>query len=281
MDRSVLLKIINRALRIGGLLPFKLSENKSKWYFLHAIYCYIASTYFCLFVTTQFIELIIAVRSDNYSVLELLNILSVFLLYSIAIVKLKVIRSNPMGKLYDEMYEQEDIILNGEHEEVKEIYWMYIRKCHFMCRCFLMVALCCISSFFITPFIDSKLNPLEELYYVVNGTVIYHPRPLPFVSWLPFDKYKYYKTAYGMHLAAGTFGAAITAICDITFYGMLIYGAGQLVLLQYCFRNFKEITNTLTFSRGFTREYGIVFVVKCLVVLHNKIIRFKSRFKIS
>lgn len=272
MDKSLLLKRINIALRIGGLLPYK-SDKSNIWFNLHRIYCHVSSIYFYIFVLTQALELINLFRGDKFVVLELLNILGVFLLYSIAIIKLKVIRSKTMGDLYDEVYEQEELILNSKEDGAKIIYRRYVWFCYIMCKYFLIMAFACVMPFFVTPFVENLLNPMEEFYIVTNDTKIYKARPLPFINWLPFDKYKYYKTTYISHILAGTFGGTITAVCDITFYGMTLYAVAQLEILQHLFKNFRETAINFRTERNYNNEYSDVFVIKCLIVLHKKIIR--------
>lgn len=276
MDKSVFLKKVNTALKLCGLIRYDeitrttTTTTSNISIKLYKIYYRITSIYFYAFVSSQAYELINLFRSDNFVLLQLLNILSVLLLYSIAIVKVMVIRSKTMTNLYEEIYEQEVLILNGDDDDIKIIYERHVKFSNTMCKYFLWMAFACIMPFFCTPFVENLLNPIDEFYYV-NDTKVYNPRPLPFVNWLPFDKYKYYKTAYGLHIMAGVYGASATAISDITFYVVTLYAVGQLEILQYLFKNFNEIAKKFENERD--KDESVFFVIKCLVVLHRKIIR--------
>lgn len=127
------------------------------------------------------------------------------------------------------------------------------------------------NSFFIFPVIE--LYVINPEAYKPNNVTEYPAKPLPFSSWFPFNKYKYYKTSYVLHIFFGLYGCFYTVCTDIFFYSLIIYDIGQMKILQYMLENFRDIAKNSASNKERNLESAIHEVLKKCAKEHQIAIR--------
>lgn len=238
MIQHIHLKINIISLLVAGIWPLQLKGPLKFLNKVHNIYSYFILTYFVLFEVTQYYQVSKIYDKDVY---ELSINLSQTLTYSLAIAKLTVCKSKSIVNLMHQIEINEKKILNGKNAQIKQIYLKNVNLNYFVNKLVLIIAYITVTTFYLNPVVKELLHPPKNVYsYVDNSTIVYTPRPLPFSSWFPFNKYKFYPVAYGIHIFTGIIGVTFIGSTDILFYGLMIYAVGQIKILQYCLENFKN-----------------------------------------
>lgn len=100
---------------------------------------------------------------------------------------------------------------------------------------------------------------------------------LPLNSWFPFDKSEYYIVAYTLNALTVLYGANYTACADAFFFALIIFGTGQLKILQKELEMFKEkAVCSVKTNRAEDKEREIVQTLKECVKQHKVIIKYVS-----
>lgn len=272
MQEHVFLKINIQVLKIVGIKQVNIKNKNLKLLeTLHRIYSTLMQTYFTLFVISEIYEVFRTLGKDFFVTVSNLG---VSLLYLIELVKIQVCKSKRITYLINEIIKKESkIVEESDNKTVELIYWKYIRLNRTVIKSFTILGIFTAIPFFLQAVLLELQNPPEKLYEVINGTVTYHPRPLPFVSYFPFDQYKYYNVSYVLHCIAGASGAAYIVATDILFYSMFIFVKSQIKILQHKFEEFKKYSVLLQENVKCSLEEAIdVFIGEC-VEEHTDIIK--------
>lgn len=265
MPEYIFLKINMNILKFVGI---KTVSNK-KWKKYHKVFAQLSMVYLCTFVMTEHYEVYRTLGDDLF---DTVSNLGVSLLYSIGIAKILVCRGKRVTYLLDEIQKTERSILEGDESEdkVKKIYWDYAKFSEKLCRYFLYLGVCTTVPFYVQPYLQ---EPFQKIRENGNSTEYYFERPLPLVSYFPFNTYKYYFIAYTLHVFAGTCGASSTIATDILFYALFIYVRSQIAILQLRFKEFKKYSLTLQKKEKCSFEEAVeIFIGKC-VEDHNYLIQ--------
>lgn len=260
---------------IVGLKPHKF-RNKFITN-LHKIYCDCLLTIFTIFYLTQCYEIYILIHED---VLALVDNLGVSLIYTSTLMKVLVFRSKRMDDLLIMICNLETPILNNYGDNCKSIYWHYVNYNNKIIKICVFFAVITQFPYYITAALEDAFHRQDELFNVINGTVVYNVRPLPVSSWMPFDKYKYYYLTYIWQCFSITIGSAFVYATDVFMYTLLIFAAMPLKVLQYRFKALAEISK---FSKGPIVSSDDVLVEDALgdcVKFHQQIIKFVLVLKI-
>lgn len=237
----------------------------------HKLYSFFVIFYFLTFVTAQWIEIFNIIGGNLF---DLISNLSVSILYLATIIKYFICKSDNTRRLVRHIHKTEANVFEEGDSEIVGIYNEHVKLNHRVDRLLLWTGVFTILPFYVTPVILERQNPPDALYDVIdNGTVVYRARPLPLSSWFPFDRYKYYSVAYFYHIVAGMVGTAFTAVTDIMFYGLIIFGIGQIKILQHRLRFFAEYAEEYKSNRNCCsdEEAHTVVIWKC-IAKHKEII---------
>nr|XP_023021046.1 odorant receptor 30a-like [Leptinotarsa decemlineata] len=114
----------------------------------------------------------------------------------------------------------------------------------------------------------------EKTHILTNTT---ESKPLPYVSWFPFDSDEYYFVAFGMDSVAAFMGSTYNCLVQLFFIAIMTFVIGRLRILQEHFRNFDEIDE---FGKNIGGESGtdrnedhdVLRNLKRLILEHMEII---------
>lgn len=195
----------------------------------YAIYYRTIRLYFLVFVTTQWIQTYYTLYG-NFE--ELMDNISVALDYSIGVAQLFACMSQRAIGLIEKVYAIEAALLtsqtSGQHDDVLlELHAKFCRKNDLLNKGFSAIALFTVFLFF--------LMPAFEMYAGVGDGV----KPLPFSSWFPFDKYRYYGLAYTLQVIAGVYSCQFVVCTDLLLFSFMIFCIEQMQILQVLIKNFK------------------------------------------
>lgn len=267
---SKFFKIVCIATALLGIWPFKFKDGPKLLKMLYLVYSIGARSYFLMFTGTQIFQLYYILESDFQ---ELLDNMGVSLLYLVVIVKIYVCTRPQAIRLIDHIEATEKKILSGKDEKIKEIYKENIKHNYITNIVCISVGWVTIILFFVFPII--QLYVIDPEAYKPNNFTEYPAKPLPFSSWFPFNKYQYYKTSYALHIFSGLYGCFYTVCTDILFYSFIIYGIGQMKILQYMLKNFRDIAKkSLSSNHERNLESAIHEVLKMCAKEHQIAIRY-------
>ncbi|XP_017777947.1 PREDICTED: odorant receptor 4-like [Nicrophorus vespilloides] len=237
MENDKHLKINMVTLAIIGLWPV----NCKRYTYLnkmHAFYSNCNVICFLLFIITEHCEIYFSRAESNYFAIA--NNLTVSLLFSETFIKVMICRSEQIKKFVKQIRMTEKIILDGVDRSLKKIYLDTIQSNNKLTISFLCLTFFSAVPFYIKPIAETILHPMENYTIIVDNQVVYLERPLPFNSWFPFDKFKYYYISFGMQVVVGCIGACYTSLTDVFFWSLMIFGLGQLRIVQHKLINLKK-----------------------------------------
>lgn len=267
-DKKALLQVIAKSLTLLGVWPLKFNNQSMFWAKIYRGYGFVSGGYFTLFTASQLIQFFLIVNKDFQ---EILDNTSVLLLYSVVIGKLLVCKGRHAADMIAHVEATENQIFTGNDEKIKEIYIRHVKKNHFLNIVCIFFASLTIIPFFIFPVIEIHKHPED---YKPNNITEYPAKPLPFSSWFPFNKYKYYKIAYILHIIAGTYGCYYTACMDLFFISLMIFAIGQIKILQHALKNFRSAAKKIATKNDVNGlESAIDVVVRNCLNDHLGIIR--------
>lgn len=261
MENDLHLKICLRALATVGQWPLKFKTYKILNH-LHFLYTILVSIYFIFFVITEYIEI---ANRMNENFLDILNNLSVSLLYTVTIYKVYIIRGSAMSKIVEQIRTIEKIILEGDDEEIKQIYLSHVSWNSKLSVRFIMITGITLLPFFV--------NPVIVLMTMPDGLNDTMDKPLPFSSWFPFDRNYYYGWSYGMQVFAGMVGGYLTCDTDIFYWSLMIFAIGQMKILQYKFRNLSVHAQGFVDKGKMNKDEAVSHCVRKCILLHQMIIK--------
>lgn len=253
---------VNRILcTIFAVWPLRFDSSSQISVWLYKIYSTAIRCFFVLFVTTQWIETYHIPKSN---VQELVDNVSVALDYSVGVAQLFLCLGDRAGKLVRQIVNVEKELKKTTRKQYLEIYNTYMRKNHFITKSFFGLGMFTVSLFFVAPFIE------EYTFKHFNNATEKYVRPLPFSSWLPFDKQEHYALVFAFHVLAGIISCDIVTSTDSLFYGLTIFCIGQIKILQESLRAFGPQFGV----DGIKDEEGTFRELKMCIKRHNKIIEY-------
>lgn len=194
--------------------------------------------YFLTFVTTQWIQTYYTLFG-NFQ--ELMDNISVALDYSIGVAQLFTCISERAIFLIRKLNEIEEETLQDAHEDVIEIHDEICRKNSLLNKGFAAIALFTVFLFFLMPAATMETDGVK---------------PLPFSSWFPFDKYRYYGLAYTLQVIAGVYSCQFVVCTDLLFFSFMIFCIGQLRMLQVLLKNFGPHCDGKRVTERLLRKYA-------------------------
>ena len=131
MEEHIFLKTNMFVLRLAGVLPF--TSKNPVLDLLYSIYSSFSSLFLCVFVASQFVEVI---RMSDHSFTNVISNLAVSLLYLGTVLKTTTCRTTQIRKLVDEVLWTERKMLEHGNRRILKIYeyhskWNQFRYCIF------------------------------------------------------------------------------------------------------------------------------------------------------
>ncbi|XP_060522826.1 odorant receptor Or2-like isoform X1 [Cylas formicarius] len=120
--------------------------------------------------------------------------------------------------------------------------------------------------FIVCPFIDDIVQPLGYS----NDTGVWQRHEI-FPNWFPFDRDRYYVTAYVLQFAAGCLGYTYIVHGGALFISLLTFSVGQFKIIQHVYSNLSRYAKALG-EIGTARSEEII--AKALSKEHQLNIRF-------
>nr|XP_022917715.1 odorant receptor 49b-like [Onthophagus taurus] len=266
MDNHIHLKINLQCMYVVGAYDLKF-KNKFLSFIYNRIYSKLVVGYLMCFVITQYMEIL---TNLSYGPFYVVSILGVSLLYSDTICKALVCGGPKIMKLIDQIKETETRILSYENNDLKEIYYDHVKWNYKADRLLIWVGGITVLPFYVSPI----LIQISDDYVKEYDGDGYEMRPLPFITWFPFNRFQYYPIAYLYHMLAGMAGGSLTVSTDILFVGLMTFAIGQIKILQYSFRNSKRLAENLAKNAGIPLEEAIVITIGYCVRMHKIIIKY-------
>nr|UTQ11396.1 odorant receptor 2 [Holotrichia oblita] len=265
-----ILKISLKCMYILGAYPDDFGYRL--YNILYGIYSFIVTSYFITFIIFEYAELITVFKEDLY---EDVAILSVSLLYTTTVWKVIVCNSKNFRKLIEQIREMETKILSNNNKDLKHIYDYYVKWNLKVNKYFIWVTIITVIPFYVSPILEQ--TSMESTYANQtknNVTIMYLIKPLPADSWLPFNKYIYYYQAYVYYVIALVIGAGTTLSTDLVFVSMMVFGIGQIKIVQYIFKNTVALAKNLTKNANISYDDALTYTVKHCILMHQIIIRY-------
>lgn len=262
MKVPLLIKPFNNLMPWIGL---SFSNNTGKFKIAKLLHFIISLFCFNLFILSQFYELY-KIRSDDFS--KIVEILGVALLYTVVSVKCITGKTKSIADMLEQIQSTEDTLISSNKSDLIDIHMKYVSQVKKLVKFSKYVAIATIFPYYFNPIIKEWQNPPVVFFDILNGTAVYRPRPLPFRSWFPFDRYKYYYVSYGVHVWAVTVGTSYTLFCGFLFFSLIMFGIVQLKVLQKMIKNLSLLKGSRKSEIALRRD-----VKKC-VYFHQNIIRY-------
>lgn len=220
------------------------------------MYCYQI-----VFLVTQWMQ-IYFVSPSNLE--EIVKNFSTSLIYSVGIFQLFVCTRQKAASLVETIYRMEKEIQEENIEEHLKIHRHYGKLNYLVSKYFTILGL-------ITGSLVMFAIPILEMYF--NEAVKPTQRFLPLSSWFPFDEQAHYYVAYLVQVLGGYLGTYNVAVTDVFFYAIMIFGIGQIKILQQRIVQFKETAerNCGIVSNAEAEELKIL---KDCVKKHNTVIQY-------
>lgn len=202
---------------------------------------------------------------------ELSGLMAINFLYTLGLIKIWVVGTLTVKRLIKKIQITEK---NIKDEETKKIFMKHVAKTYLSNRLMIVLGSACCFMFISAPSFEELANPLPSYIQMIdNNTVIYLPRPLPLVSWFPFDRYKYYYISFSWHAIAASFSTAYIVGCNNMFFALslMIFAIGQIKILQQYILTLTKPTSKaayLTFDEIVTDDN-----LTKIIIYHNSIIR--------
>ena len=217
-------------MRFLGVLPS--TSTNIFCAFVHRVYSKLLFLYLVVFVLAQYTELFQILDEDLF---EIVSNLAITLLYTSSIFKMLTCGSKPIENLTRQILSTEQQISKQSDCQIKRIYQFHVRWNYIADKLLLWIGLFTALPYFVNPIME-QVGEIKT----VNST-LGDIKPLPFSSWFPFDRYKYYYWCYAYHTVAGVVGTCATVFTDIFFVGLMTFAIGQMKILQYRLENSKSI----------------------------------------
>lgn len=266
MDTNIHLKVTVQNLMFVGFWPI---EFKCKIItFFYKLYCFVTISVFVIFVFSQFIEIYMVLGK---SLEELSGLMAINFLYTLGLVKIWVVGNPTVKTLIKKIQITEQNIVKDDNEEIKKIFMEHVTTAYLANRLMISLGVVCFFMFILTPSFEELTSPLYSYIEVVdNDTVVYLPRPLPLISWFPFDRYKYYYTSFSWHVIAAIFNTTYIVGCNNMFFALMIFSVGQIkILKQYI----VTLTKSTSKVANLTFDEIVADNITKIIVYHRSIIQ--------
>lgn len=219
-----LLKILKNLMIISGIwrLPLKTKFLQT----LYDKYSILYQSYFYMYLVTLFIEAGIIWRYSMELMIECLN----FLIFSLTVtVKAVVCQTESIKKLFRYILEIENKLKTSSDDELKEIYINYQKNTFFINTIITIYTVFAGIFLLLSKYIlylDMEKNqtyPDVEMF----------KKPLPFVTWLPFNSDEHYYSAFILLMFACLIGISLNAVTAVFFLTCMNFICSQLKTLQH------------------------------------------------
>lgn len=246
MARLEYLDVTKKISTIFAAWPLKYQTESVLKTKLYTIYYRFIRFYFVAFVITQWIQTYYIPYGDFQ---ELMDNISVALDYSIGVAQLFTCMSQRAVALIKKVDEIEREIQEEGNEAAVGIYEECCKKNRFLNKSFAAMALFTVFLFFLMPAVE---------IYTLDGA----SKSLPFSSWFPFDKYRFYNLAYALQVIAGIYSCQFVVCTDLLLYAFMIFCIGQMQILQVLLKNFRPLENdqatTLKILRNYVQKHNTI-----------------------
>ncbi|XP_074035207.1 odorant receptor 30a [Leptinotarsa decemlineata] len=263
-------KFIKYLMLFSGTWRLKLESGSRIRQVCYNVYSSCIQGYFCLFVVSLFMQLPVVWKESKAKTFENLSI-SIFCM--IMLMKSIMSQSERITTLLKDMLEAERAIIATSNEVDKRIYYDQVEYTN---RINLSLTLYTYGLVGIPLIMLNYISYLQfEKTHILTNTT--ESKPLPYVSWFPFDSDEYYFVAFGMDSVAAFMGSTYNCLVQLFFIAIMTFVIGRLRILQEHFRNFDEIDEfgeNIGGESGTDRneDHDVLKNLKRLILEHMEII---------
>lgn len=225
MDEDInFLKMVKALMMLSGI--WRLPLKKKSLQILYDKYSVIFQCYFYVFVLSMVIEIAII---WNYSMDMVVECLSILILCSIMTIKIALCQTGTIKELFRFILKKEDELKKSFDEEAKHIYVKFQNVTFFISKVVTIHTSTSVSFLFLTKYL--LYLDMEKHQTFPNVTLF--KKPLPYMTWLPFNSDEHYVSAFTLHLIAGCIGGIYNCATTIFYLTSMIFICGQLKILQH------------------------------------------------
>ncbi|KAJ8919266.1 hypothetical protein NQ315_003850, partial [Exocentrus adspersus] len=254
-----------------GLWPVVSSENKKTSY-MYNILSKFLYVYFCLFILTEIIQLVILLTEEDIKYEEVTNNLSISLVYINSAVRCKVCKGRVIKRAITEVTKFEKELWQGMDADLIKIYEDNAKMNSLFCALFASSAIFTSAVYTVWPFFAETPSMMVD-----NVTV--EVKTLPVSAWVPFNPQKHYVTAYVLLLFnANYLGTMFLISTEILAFGLMSYPIGQIHILKHVIRNFAHYKKIVQRRLNLTPEAASKVQLKECIIKHQDIIRYIGDF---
>ncbi|KAG5899389.1 hypothetical protein JTB14_036877 [Gonioctena quinquepunctata] len=246
----------------SGTWRLKLETESELLQKCYNIYSFLVQSYFGCFVITLFMQLP-EVWEDNKA--KLFENLGVSIFCVIMIMKILMCQSKNIVLLLSEMMDAEQKILQSNVRDEK----IYRDQVDHTNKINLSVSLYTCGLVGIPLVMLNYVSYLQfEKTHLGNTT---EHKPLPYVSWFPFDPDEYHWVAFSMHSLDAFMGCTYNTLTQLFFITLMTFMTTRLKILQRHFRNF-DVLEDGTENIINLNEDDVVRSLKTFIAEHTGII---------
>lgn len=215
---------------------------------LYDKYSIVFQCYFYLFVLSLGAATIIVWNISMDMVVENLGVL---ILCVIMIIKIGICQTDTIKSLLRHVFKKEEELKASDDEESKQIYIRYQNVAFVITRIIVIHTISVGVSLLLTKYLFYWNMEKNQSY---PNVTLYRKKPLPYITWLPFDSDQHFITAFVLHSISAFMGVNYNSVTAIFFLSVMIFICGQLAILQHKIRildttlhnsNWKNVTNEL------------------------------------
>ncbi|XP_049820026.1 odorant receptor 85f-like [Aethina tumida] len=263
MEQINCLKMLKRLMMISGIWRLPLETKSLQG--LYDKYSIVFQCYFYLFVLSLGVATIIVWNISMDMVVENLGVL---ILCVIMIIKIGICQTDTIKSLLRHVFKKEEELKASDDEESKQIYIRYQNVAFVITRIIVIHTISVGVSLLLTKYLFYWNMEKNQSY---PNVTLYRKKPLPYITWLPFDSDQHFITAFVLHSISAFMGVNYNSVTAIFFLSVMIFICGQLAILQHKIRildttlhnsNWKNVTNEL----------------RALIVDHKTIIEYSEKF---
>lgn len=252
---------------LGGTWRIKFDKSIQGIYQkIYDLFSFFLQLYFTVFVTCLFIELPIAWRSNMNQAMANIGMSTICL---IIVLKMRILQRHDVVKLLKTFLEKEEDLQKTAIEEDNKIYRdnaSYMNKFNL---CLMVYTHVCVGVPLLLFSYMANVQ-LEEIHKFDNITF---DRPLPYVTWFPFDPNQHYLTAYVFHVGACALGCTYNITTYSYFITLMSFVTTRLKILQNRFKKFDQYQIDDTLEETATNDgKQLLTVLRSIIVDHQSII---------
>ncbi|XP_049818550.1 putative odorant receptor 85d [Aethina tumida] len=241
-------------------LPLKTKSLQS----FYDKYSILFQLYFYAFVLSMAIAVGVVWK---YSIDTVVECLSISILCSIVSMKTVVCQTESIKRLLRYILAKEDELKRSTDEESKRICIEHQNVAYFMTKLITSSTATVGTFLLMTKFL---LYWNMERHQTYPNVTMYRKKPLPYITWLPFNSDDHYISAFSLHSIAAFIGTVFNSVTAIFYLTCMIFICCRLRILQHRIKTMGTSMHQ--------PELVIKTVLNSLIVDHQTIIEYTEQF---